>query len=143
MYNTPTAGDNWETTKNKLWSRSRCSGLTSPVSIELSLAICVACFPVLTPFFKQFPAIASIIPSIRSRLTSRTKSAEKSGSWRAQENHTSRSNDVERGAVPAEEYKMHSSWRRPENGRSRRLTMNVRVRPVRRRCNPCCLRIVS
>ncbi|CAO1596151.1 hypothetical protein XANCAGTX0491_000005 [Xanthoria calcicola] len=103
LYNTPKAGDNWEATRNRMW-----------MSIEFSLAICVACLPVLAPFFKRIPALASLIPSIRSRFTSRSHGAEKDGSRRGRDIAGSRSQtDVERGNVPGQEHKGHSSWHAP------------------------------
>ena len=90
------------------------SRLTSPVSIEFSLSICVACLPVLAPFFKRIPALASLIPSIRSRFTSRSNGTEKDGSRRARDIAGSRSQtDVERGVAPGQEHKGHSSWHAP------------------------------
>ncbi|KAL8847068.1 MAG: hypothetical protein Q9221_007887 [Calogaya cf. arnoldii] len=123
VYNTPKAGDNWEATRNKLWRMPIYSllanylevpRLTFAVSIEFSLSICVACLPALAPFFKRFPTLASFVLSIRSRVTSHSRTAEKSGTWRTHENpglgsHT----DVERGLVPKKERKVYSSWQAP------------------------------
>ncbi|KAL8798985.1 MAG: hypothetical protein Q9182_006230 [Xanthomendoza sp. 2 TL-2023] len=104
VWTTPKAGDNWEATKNKIW-----------MSIEFSMSIVVSCLPALAPLFKQFSALASLVPSsIRSKFSSHSSRADKRAEWPALKlPGSSTQSDVERGAVRSEEHKPHSSWRVP------------------------------
>lgn len=122
---------------------ARCledSRLTSAVSIEFSLAICVACLPALAPFFKRFAALASLIPSIRSRFTSRSSAAEKDGAWRARKMPSSRSRWTSREALClVRSTKCTRRGMLREDGKSRhQTTMNGEVEVVRQRYSPSC-----
>ncbi|KAL8936880.1 MAG: hypothetical protein Q9216_004705 [Gyalolechia sp. 2 TL-2023] len=127
LWTTNKEGDNWEITKNKVWSMmtlsctprslTGCLKLTFAVSLEFSLSIVVASLPLLAPFFKRYKMLASLIPSsIRSRFTSRSSSSKKRQPWFTEKvPGSSPSGDVERGVARSTERRSHTSWQIPRS----------------------------
>lgn len=78
------------------------------VSVEFSLSIIVASLPALSPFFKRYDIITSLLPaSLRSRFSSQSR--KQAGRWPL---HNSQRSDIE-GGTTRQERKKHASWQTP------------------------------
>ena len=78
-------------------------------SVEFSLSIIVASLPALSPFFKRFDIIASLLPaSLRSRFSSQSR--KQAGQWPLE--HSGPRSDIERG-TSRQERKKRASWQTP------------------------------
>ena len=79
------------------------------VSIEFSLSIIVACLPPLSPFFRRYNIITSLLPaSIRSRFSSQNR--KQAGPWPSRSSGPR--SDIEQG-TSRQERKTHASWQTP------------------------------
>ena len=79
------------------------------VSVEFSLSIIVASLPALSPFFKRYDIIASLLPaSLRSKFSSQSR--RQAGQW-SHEMSGPRS-DIERG-TSRKDRKTNGSWQTP------------------------------
>ncbi|KAL8799503.1 MAG: hypothetical protein Q9182_005841 [Xanthomendoza sp. 2 TL-2023] len=100
LYNPTGIGDpTWSIIATKIW-----------MSLEVNLAIMIACLPALTPLFKRVPLVASLLPSLRSRLSHASDMQRRPWPSKLSGPH----HDVEYGGLPIASHVPQTSWKTPQ-----------------------------